>query len=94
MAAAVVSSRNDHQVAEDSARPAGSAAGLLGPDLRHDLGGVAASRGVTKPTSAERAISRYGTVAWPSAATTGCPCGGRGVIDGPFTENQRPSKSM
>ena len=54
----------------------------------------ARSRGVTKPMSAARAISRYGTAAWPRAATTGWPCGGRGVIEGPFTENQRPSKSM
>ena len=38
--------------------------------------------------------SRYGTVEWASAATTGWPCGGRGVIDGPLTLKQRPSKSM
>lgn len=28
------------------------------------------------------------------AAITGCPCGGRGVIDGPFTEKCDPVKSM
>ncbi len=45
----------------------------------------AGSCGVTKPTSAAWPISRYAAPACPSAATTGCPCGGRGVIDGPLT---------
>ena len=84
-----------HQVTEDVHGLRGPAgAGLLGPDLVTISAAWAASRGVTNPTSAERAISWYGTLAWPRAATIGWPCGGRGVIDGPFTENQRPSKSM
>jgi hypothetical protein len=32
--------------------------------------------------------------AWASSTTGGWPCGGRGVIDGPLTLNQRPVKSM
>jgi hypothetical protein len=90
----------DHQVTEDVyGLPCAGllwapGASLLGPDLCHDLGGVGRVARVTNPMSAERAISRYGTLACPRAAMTGWPCGGRGAIDGPFTENQRPSKSM
>ena len=82
-----------HQVGEDvhglsAARPARPARPGSRP---RSPAAWAASRGVTNPTSADRAISRYGTAACPSAATTGWPCGGRGVIDGPLTlKNQRP----
>ncbi len=54
----------------------------------------AASRGVTNPRSADRPTSRNATSRCASAATTGWPCGGRGVIDGPRTEKCAPSKSM
>ena len=50
--------------------------------------------GVTNTTSALRAASRYAVSTCASAVTTGWPCGGRGVIDGPRTEKCAPSKSM
>ena len=64
-----------------SARPATSSSPRISATIS---AAWPASRGVTNPTSAERAISRYGALAWPRAATTGWPCGGRGVIAGPF----------
>ena len=38
--------------------------------------------------------SKHGVALSEWAATIGCPCGGRGVIDGPRTSNCAPSKSM
>ena len=83
-----------HQVTEDVQGLPGTAGACPARICVTISAAWAVSRGVTNPMSAERAISWYGTLAWPRAATTGWPCGGRGVIDGPFTENQRPSKSM
>jgi hypothetical protein len=54
----------------------------------------AAEDGVTNPTSADDAINANGSARCPSTPTTGCPCGGRGVIDGPFTLKRGPVKSM
>ena len=57
---------------------------------RRSRAASAASRGVTKPTSADRGdepVRRRSRCA--SAATTGWPCGGRGVIDGPLTREVR-----
>ena len=42
-----------------------------------------ASFEVTKTTSALATANRYAPVEWARAVTKGCPCGGRGVIDGP-----------
>ena len=53
----------------------------------------AVSAGVTHTTSTERAAKRKGTAWWARATTSGLPCGGRGTIEGPFTEKNRPSKS-
>ena len=50
--------------------------------------------GVVKTTSALRAASWKAGGTWASTETTGWPWGGLGVIEGPFTENHRPSKSM
>ena len=54
----------------------------------------AASRGVTNATSADPAASRPAAPPWDSAITTGWPCGGRGVMDGPRTAKWSPAKSM
>ena len=86
-----------HQVAEDVQRSRRPARPRPAPPRISAT--IAAPRpascGVTKPTSARRATSWYGHAAGaPSAATTGWPCGGRGVIDGPLTRELRPSKSM
>ena len=45
-------------------------------------------------TEADAAANRYGSSACASAATTGCPCGGRGVIEGPRTLNRSLEKSI
>ena len=59
---------------------------LRAADLGDDLRGVrrrpAGSRSRRRPSGRP---ARYGTAWWASAATIGCPCGGRGVIDGPRT---------
>ncbi|SKT39159.1 Uncharacterised protein [Mycobacteroides abscessus subsp. abscessus] len=54
----------------------------------------APSCGVTKMRSAFFAAKTWPGRLRASAATTDCPCGDRGVMDGPLTEKNRPSKSM
>ncbi len=50
--------------------------------------------GVMNTTSAVRAARSKIGAACASRVTTICPCGERGTIDGPMTENPSPSKSM
>ena len=58
-----------------SARPAAACSARISATMSRAW---SVSCGVTKPTSAERATSRYGTVRWARALTIGWPCGGRG----------------
>ena len=82
-AGGVVEEHDD--VAEHVQRFAATPGGLLlAADLAEDRGGVArVARGDEAEVGRLRPTSRYATSRWPSAATSGWPCGGRGVIDGP-----------
>ena len=84
-----------HQVTEDVHRVLASTDGpLQRADLGRDVCGLRGVVGGDESDVGAVGDQLVGPPPWPKAATIGWPCGGRGVIEGPLTENQRPSKSM
>ena len=87
--------QDDHQVTEDvHGLPGTPGTGLPGPDLRHDLSGVGRVARGDEPNVGRTGDQLVGHAGVAESGDDRLPCGGRGVIDGPFTENQRPAKSM